>query len=124
MAAQRTSESEMRETLVFRTSRLFEADQFAAALDEREVPYFRRMDSGGVEQAMPAAPADFFGIFWSLYVPAEVAEEAREILEGMPFDPDRDAAWQPSERDHRNWRRFSILFPIAAAIALWFRYCS
>jgi hypothetical protein len=111
-------------TLAFRTSSLFEADQFAAALDEKGIPYFRRMDAGGVEQAMPAAPAEFFGTFWSVYVPVEMTEEAKTTLEGMPFDSQRDEKWQPTAKDQRNWRRFVVVFTVTAAVVMFLRYCA
>ena len=114
----------MNATLAFRTSQLFEADHFAVALEEKRIPYFRRMDAGGVEQAMPAAPADFFGVFWSIYVPEAAAEDARRVLEELPFDTSRDADWQPTQKDRRNWQRFVVVFSITAAIVMYLRYCA
>jgi hypothetical protein len=109
--------------LAFRTSRLFEADQFVAALEDNGIPHYRRMDSGGVEQAMPVAPADFPGVFWSIYVPQGVLAEASEILSEMPFDPERDRKWEPAEVNHRR-ELLLALFAFAAVALVYLRFCA
>jgi hypothetical protein len=107
--------------LIFRSSKLFDADIVAAAFEENGIPFYRRQDAGGVERAMPAAPSEFFGVFWSIYVPAAVEADARSVLERLPVDPESDSKWEPSAADIRRWHYFLLLMTMAAAIIVYMK---
>lgn len=111
----------MADVLIFRSGKLLEADLIAAAFEENGIPFYRRTDGGGVELAMPAAPSQFLGIFWSIYVPGELESEAREIIEGSLVDPERESKWEPSPADVRRWHYFVAAVTAGGAIIIYTR---
>ena len=107
------STSASNHVVVFRTGQLIEIDMTVAALQDAGVPHFTREEtSSGLRLAMPVAPATYPGVWWSLVVPREREEEAREILLHFPFaektDPD---VWdfKPREPVKRGWKIYLAL---------------
>jgi hypothetical protein len=111
------------DVLIFRSSKLFDADLIAAALEENGIPFYRRRDAGGVvgyEAPGPGA-THFPGVFHSIYVPAELESEAREVIEGSLVDPEEESRWEPSPADRRQWRYFVAALMVGAAIIIYKR---
>jgi Putative prokaryotic signal transducing protein len=83
----------MSDTLIFRTKRLYEADMVVSALEDVDIPCYRRSEVGNVQTAMPLAPADWLGQSWCVFVPEEIADKAKKIIDSIPFT-------QESEHEH------------------------
>ena len=101
---------------VFRSGRLFEADMVCGALEEQGIPFYRRVESGGIEQAMPAPAAPGPGVAFTVWVPRQAETEAREVLESLPLDPER----QPDAIDFTSSRRVHAGLRVFAWILLVF----
>ncbi len=72
---------------VLTTGKLFEHDIATSALEENGVPFYKEFEtSSGLRLAMPFQPAMAPGCFYSVFVPTVYADEAKEILNGLPID--------------------------------------
>ena len=72
--------------VVFRTGQLFEIDMASNVLKDNRIPHFTREEnSGGLRLAMSVAPSTGPGVWWCLLVPSTHVDEAKAILEALPF---------------------------------------
>lgn len=86
-------------------------------LAEAGVPYYRRQEtSGGLEFAMPVAAAPAPGVWFTVWVPDEEAEAARQMLGQLPIDLDRE----PDVVDRGTTAGNRRLILIGATVALAF----
>ncbi len=83
----------MTDPVVFASSRLPESDTAATILAQNGIPFYRRAESGGVEQAMPAAPVDFTGLTWLIRVPEGHAARAASLLSRLPTSRTAPRRW-------------------------------
>jgi hypothetical protein len=89
----------MSDELILKTGRLYEANMLADALTQQGVPFYRREESfSGVQFAMPAFPAQMPGVFFSVYVPEEAAEDARSVLAELPIDAAALNVWSSNPK--------------------------
>ncbi len=101
--------------VVFRTGQLFQIDWASNTLKEAGIPFFTREEtSGGIRIAMPAAPASGPGVWWSVVVPEQFAEKAKEALSELPFE----VGTEPGIWDFKPTRKVKIGWKIYAAAAL------
>ena len=102
---------------IFRTGRLWDADMVCAALEEENVPYYRRQEtSSGLEFAMSAAPTAAPGVWFTVWVSRELESEARAVLSSLPLDLDR----VPDVVDFSSSRRARVAWRLLAGILLVF----
>lgn len=86
-------------------------------LEEAGIPFFRRQEtSGGLELAMPVAAAPAPGVWFTVWVPNEETESAREALRGLPLELDRE----PDVVDRATTPRNRRLIFVAASVTLAF----
>ena len=72
---------------VFKTGKIYELDMAANILEENNMPFYKQQDlSSGLRFAMPFLPVIGPGMWYSILVPKQSYEEAREILLGLPMD--------------------------------------
>ena len=77
----------MNHVLIFRTGILWEIDMAREKLKEAEIPHFVQEETlSGIRTAFLATPASGVGITWKLMVPEIAVNEAKEILEQLPID--------------------------------------
>ena len=77
------------DVVLLRTPSQLDADMLAAALDDAGIPYYRRIETPTGLRLTPAEGViGVFGNCAIIVVPASAREEAREILESLPIDPD------------------------------------
>ena len=86
------------EHCVFRTGQLFEADRLCSTLEDEGIPYYRRQEtSGGIEYAMPAAPAAGPGVWFTVWIPAPEQERVEQIIQDLRLEQKRDpGVWDVS----------------------------
>lgn len=96
--------STSRGACILRTARLWDADMACNHLDESGIAYYRRQEtSSGLEFAMPVAAVSAPGVWFTVWVPNEEAEAAREALGELRIELDRepevvDRATAPANR--------------------------
>jgi len=96
------------------------------ALEEQGVPFYRRMEAGGIEVAMPSPAAPGPGVTFTVWVPRQAEGEAREVLESLPVDPEREPDaidFTPAPRVHRWIRVWAWILVTFVAMTL-LRQCS
>lgn len=108
--------------VVFRTGKLWEYDLGRDALKEHGIPFFAQTQSlSGVLTALDAAPSQGPGVSWSLLVPPEESEKARELLRSCRLDVEKQPeAWDfsPEPKAKKYWKMF--IWAIIALTALLF----
>ena len=110
---------------VFRTGRTIDLDWVANALAEAGIPFQRREEtSGGLQLAMPAAPAGGPGQWWSILVPESLRSRARAVLDDLPIEPmTTPDVWnfQPKPGVKLGWQIYSwlVLVGLACGGLLW-----
>jgi hypothetical protein len=92
-----------------------DADLACSLLEEHAVPFYRGTEtSGGLKTAMGVAPTPGPGTWFTVWVPPEAEPQARELLQGLPFDLDR----QPDVVDFSSSPRARTLSKIFAVLVL------
>ena len=71
---------------IFRTGRLHEFLLVENSLKENGIPYIRQENNISGLNMAPACPASAPGVYWSIFVPDELEETAKEILSSLPID--------------------------------------
>src|SRR5512146_1044373 len=94
--------------VIFRTGKLWEFDLGRDALKEHNVPFFAQTQSlSGVRTALDAAPTMGPGVSWSLLVPREAVQKAREVLRGCRLDVEKQPEpWDfaPQAKVKKYWK--------------------
>ena len=97
--------------VVFRTGQLFQVDWVSNSLKEAGIPYFTREETvSGLRLAMPAAPATGPGVWWSVLVPVQLADKAKEVLSALPFKIGTESdIWdfKPTNRVKIGWKVYA-----------------
>ena len=102
---------------ILRTGRLMDADLACSVLEEHAVPFYRGTEtSGGLKTAMGVAPTPGPGTWFTVWVPLKAESQAREVLEGLPFDMDRE----PDVVDFSSSGRARTLSRLVAVLGLAF----
>ena len=101
---------------VLKTGKLFEHDIASNALKDREIPFYKQLEtSSGLRLAMPFQPSMGPGTWYNILVHPKYVDEARKILNDLPIDSSNDPdIWHfgPKERIKRAWKIF-IWFSLA-----------
>jgi hypothetical protein len=96
------------------TGKLFEHDMAANALKEKNIPFYKQMEtSSGLRIAMPFQPAMGPGTYYNILVSSEFEEEAKSILGNLPIDLTVDPdLWHfgATETIKRRWKIYIIIF--------------
>ncbi len=95
-----------------RTGFLYEADMVANALKEAGVPHYKRVETGGIELAMPVSPAQGPGVWYLVCVPTKAAPKARQIIATLPVSRDPSPgiwAFNPTKRFRKGWQAYSLI---------------
>jgi len=99
--------------VIFRTGKSYEIEMASNTLRENDIPFHLQEEtSGGLKVAMPVRPSPGPGIWWSIHVPEEKANEAKQILSELPMEVDTDPdIWHfgPTERKKRGWKVFAAI---------------
>jgi hypothetical protein len=105
---------------VFRSGKLWEIDLGRDALKENNVPFFAQTQSlSGVQMALDAAPTMGPGVSWSLLVPPEAVERAREVLRSHRLETEKEpGAWDfaPDTRVKKYWKAYIWVVLIIMAL--------
>lgn len=74
------------ETLI-RTGRLHQLESADSALDEAGIPHYLQEECvSGLITAMPVDPSPAPGTWWSILVPSDHLNTAKEVVRMLPFD--------------------------------------
>jgi len=74
-------------TVVFRTGKIYEYDLVLNQLDAENIPTFtQNQTSAGLRLATPATLTGDAGSWWTIRVPEEYTDEAKEIISELGFD--------------------------------------
>jgi len=75
---------------VYATGKRLYFDWVRETLDDADIPYFaREYNAAGLRRALSAFPTGEPGVSWTIWVPDNVAEAAKEEIEVLPFDKDQ-----------------------------------
>jgi hypothetical protein len=95
---------------VLKTGKLFELDIASNALKERDIPFYKQLEtSSGLRLAMPFQPSMGPGTWCNILVHPEFADEARRILKNLPIDSSNDPdVWhfRQNKRIKKAWKIF------------------
>src|SRR5438552_694459 len=99
---------------IFSSSLPFEADSVADALQQAGIPFYRRIWAGGIEQAQPALPAAFPGLFYLIKVPAAYTEQAQHVIAPLTENTSEDQVWPStiSQKGLKIFRGYAWLYLI------------
>jgi hypothetical protein len=107
---------------IFKTGKLYELDMAVNALTEKKIPFYREeVSSSGLRFAMPFQPSMGPGTWFAIIVPEVAVNEARNILEGLPFkvsnNPD---IWHfgASKKERAAWRIYAWITLISTLLIL------
>jgi hypothetical protein len=95
---------------VFRTGKVWELDLARDALNKHQIPYFTRTESmSGIMTALDVMPTTGPGVFWSLLVPRETADKAREILRVCRLNVEKEPeiwGFAPESKVKKYWKMY------------------
>ena len=99
--------------VILRTGKSYEIEMASNALRENDITFHLQEEtSGGLKVAMPLRPTPGPGVWWSIHVPEEKANEAKQILSELPMEVSTDPdIWHfgPAERIKRGWKVFAVI---------------
>ena len=105
-----------------RTGRLYELDMASAILEEHGIPFYRQEEnSGGLRFAMPFQPAMGPGLWYAIFVPEAVYDEARELLAGISIEAcTNPSVWdfRPKPKVKRGWQIYAWAM-VVGIIVFW-----
>lgn len=105
---------------VLRVADLWPADMVCAAFDDEGIRYYRRLEtSTGLELAMPAAPAGGPGVFFTVWVPMEVRDQATALIDDLPIDPERHDGVVPASG---NSQAFWLMAAVGLVVVLFIQF--
>jgi hypothetical protein len=107
---------------ILETGKLYELDMAANALTEKKIPFYKEEVSiGGLRLAMPVQPSMGPGVWYAILVPEMAVDEARNILDGLPFKVDTNPGiWHfgASQKAKSGWRLYAWIMLIIVFFSL------
>ena len=94
----------------------------ANALAEKKIPFYREsVSSSGLRFAMPFQPSMGPGTWFAIIVPEVAVNEARNVLEGLPFEiSNKPDIWHfgASQKARSRWRIYAWITLIITLLLL------
>jgi hypothetical protein len=101
-------ESTTNHVCILRTGKLFEHDMAANALKENHIPFYKQLEmSSGLRLAMPFQPAMGPGTYFSILVPKNFKDAAKQLLHELPIEVTTEPdIWHfgASEKEKKGWK--------------------